>query len=67
VRDSGYYSKNNIQELAETKIHFIIKMADNRKHHKELTEKYGPVLFDRRNLEKYNDRYLLKKSNYLYI
>jgi transposase len=62
VIDAGYYSENNLQQLANAKIHFMIRMPDNRKHHKELTEKYGAVLFDMINFVKYNDRYLFIKK-----
>ena len=76
IVDAGYYSENNIKELQEAQISFIMRLIPNRKLYKELVAKHIGDLEDAKNLVKYRERLvyikrvsidLFGKEGYAYI
>jgi hypothetical protein len=62
IMDAGYFSFNNLEQLLENDIHFLIRMTKNRKEYKRLMAEHGANLIDAKYAITYGNRALCGKK-----
>jgi transposase len=62
IIDAGFYSEDNIRELTEFNIPFVIRMKNNLTKYKEIILNESHDLLSGENIIKYNDRILFGKK-----
>ena len=60
--DAGFFSDNNLCQMYENKLDFIIRLPSNRKLYKRLIEQHGRELERRENIVAYGERGLFVKE-----
>jgi hypothetical protein len=60
--DAGYYSLNNLKQLMDNNIDFLIRMTKNRKEYKKLMSEFGNDLNSPKHAKAYNGRSLYIKK-----
>jgi hypothetical protein len=68
IVDAGYFSEGNVKELYKNKVHFVTRLAPNRKIYKQVISDEAADIFSSANAVRYGDRlvYLKKKKVDIY-
>ena len=75
ILDAGYFSGDNLRELYDQGISFLLRLRGNSRIYKEVMEKHFNTLQQDENFIRYNDRYayvkrvevMLENDNRLYV